>query len=112
MNPGMETETAEYKKSTGEMREGMESIASILNKHGHGTLYFGVRNDGEVIGQEASEKTLRAVSQAVGNQYRAEDSSPDREAHDRGWQALYQSSVFGQQIALLLRWTLPHQECR
>ena len=67
MNLGMETETIEYKKSTGEMREGMESIASILNKHGHGTLYFGVRNDGEVIGQEASEKTLRAVSQAVGN---------------------------------------------
>lgn len=46
MNLGMETETVEYKKSTGEMREGMESIASILNKHGHGTLYFGVRNDG------------------------------------------------------------------
>ena len=43
MNLGMETETIEYKKSTGEMREGMESIASILNKHGHGTLYFGGR---------------------------------------------------------------------
>lgn len=48
MNLGMETEAVEYKKSTGEMREGMESIASILNKHGHGTFYFGVRNDGEV----------------------------------------------------------------
>ena len=49
------------------MREGMESIASILNKHGHGTLYFGVRNDGEVVGQDVSDKTLRDVSQAVGN---------------------------------------------
>ena len=46
MNLGMETETVEYKKSTGEMRDGMECIASILNKHGHGALYFGVRNDG------------------------------------------------------------------
>jgi len=67
MDLGMETETAEHKKSTSEIREGMESIASILNKHGHGTLYFGVRNDGEVIGQNVSEKTLRDVSQAVSN---------------------------------------------
>lgn len=36
MNLGMETETVEHKRSTGEMREGMESIASILNKHGQG----------------------------------------------------------------------------
>lgn len=67
MNLGMETETVEYKRSTSEMREGMESIASILDKHGQGTLYFGVRNDGEVVGQEVSEKTLRDVSQAVAN---------------------------------------------
>jgi len=29
-----ETEKVEFKRSTSEMREGMESIASILNKHG------------------------------------------------------------------------------
>lgn len=67
MNLGMETEYVEHKRSTGEMREGMESIASILNKHGHGTLYFGVRpSDGEVVGQDVSEKTLRDISQKVG----------------------------------------------
>ena len=67
MNLGMETECVEYKRSTSEMREGMESIASILNKHGHGTLYFGVRpSDGEVVGQDVSEKTLRDISQKVG----------------------------------------------
>lgn len=45
----------------------MESIASILNKHGHGTLFFGVRNDGEVVGQDVSDSTLRKVSQAIGS---------------------------------------------
>lgn len=46
----------------------MESVASILNKHGRGTLYFGVRpSDGEVVGQDVSEKTLRDVSQAFTN---------------------------------------------
>lgn len=68
MNLGMEDEYTEHKRSTSELREGMESVASILNKHDHGTLYFGVRpSDGEVIGQDVSEKTLRDVSQAFTN---------------------------------------------
>lgn len=68
MNLGMENEATEHKRSTSEMREGMESVASILNKHGHGTLYFGVRpSDGEVVGQDVSEKTLRDISQAFTN---------------------------------------------
>lgn len=70
MNLGSETEQVEFRKSTSELREGMESIASILNKHESGQLYFGVRPDGEVIGQEVSEKTLRQVSQAIGNHIR------------------------------------------
>ena len=68
MNLGMESETVEHKRSTSEMREAMESVASILNKHGSGVLYFGVRpSDGEVVGQDVSEKTLRDISQAFGN---------------------------------------------
>ena len=67
MNLGMETETLEYKKSTGEMKEAVISIASILNKHQKGELYFGVRNDGTPIGQIVNEKTLRDVSQAIAN---------------------------------------------
>ena len=33
-NIGRETEQIEYKRSTGELKEGVISIASILNKHG------------------------------------------------------------------------------
>ncbi len=68
MNLGMENEHIEFKRSTSELREGMESVASILNKHAVGTLYFGVRpSDGEVVGQDVTEKTLRDVSQAFTN---------------------------------------------
>ena len=67
MKLGMETETIEYKKTTGELREGVISIVAILNKHNGGELYFGVKNDGEVVGQDISDKTLRDVSQAVYN---------------------------------------------
>ena len=65
MNLGKETETLEYKKSTGEMKEAMVSIASILNKHGIGTLYIGVKPNGTVCGQNVSESSLRDVSRAV-----------------------------------------------
>lgn len=64
---GPETETIEYKKSTGEMKEAIISIASILNKHKKGVLYFGVKNDDTVVGQEITDESLRKVSQAIGN---------------------------------------------
>ncbi len=65
MNFGKETETLEFKKSTSEIKVAMISIASILNKHGIGTLYFGVKNNGDVVGQNVSESSLRDVSRAV-----------------------------------------------
>ena len=67
LNIGMETEQIEYKESTGEIKEAMLSIAAILNKHQKGVLYFGVKNDGTVIGQEINEESLRKVSQAIRN---------------------------------------------
>ena len=65
MNLGKETETLEFKKSTGEIREAMVSISSILNKHGIGTIYFGVKPNGDVIGQDVSESSLRDVSRTI-----------------------------------------------
>ena len=65
VNLGKETETLEFKKTTGEIKEAMVSIAAILNKHGVGTLYFGVKPNGNVVGQEVSESSLRDVSRAV-----------------------------------------------
>ena len=65
VNIGEETEQVEFKKSTGEIKEGVISIASILNKHECGDLYFGVKNNGDVIGQEISDTTMRDVSQAI-----------------------------------------------
>lgn len=42
MNLGKETERIEFKKSTSELKQAMNSISAILNKHGEGILYFGV----------------------------------------------------------------------
>lgn len=67
MNLGIETETLEFKKSTGELKEAMHSICAILNKHQYGELYFGIKNDGTVIGQVVTEESLREVSQKIKN---------------------------------------------
>ena len=65
MNIGMETESVEFKKTTGELKEGMISLASMLNKNGKGILYFGVRNDGEIVGQQIGDRTMREISQEI-----------------------------------------------
>ena len=67
MNLGAETEVLEHKKSTGELKEGIISLASMLNKNGYGTLYFGTSNSGDVIGQQIGDSTLRDVSQGIAN---------------------------------------------
>jgi len=62
-----ENETIEFKKSTSELKEAIVSIVSILNKNKKGELYFGLDNDGGLINQKFSEKTLRDISQAIAN---------------------------------------------
>ncbi len=46
----LENEVIEFKKTTGELKEGIISIVSILNKHQGGKLYFGIKDNGEIIG--------------------------------------------------------------
>lgn len=67
MNLGIKTETLEFKKSSGELKEAIVSICAILNKHQKGELYFGIKPDGTPVGQEITEKTLRDISQAIYN---------------------------------------------
>jgi ATP-dependent DNA helicase RecG len=61
-----ESETIEFKKSLAELKEGLVFIAAILNKHGAGEVWFGVRHDGIAVGLDVSEKALRDISQSIG----------------------------------------------
>ncbi len=53
----------EFKRSTGELKEGMQTLCAFLNGSG-GRVLFGVRPDGTINGQEVSDQTLRDVAQA------------------------------------------------
>jgi ATP-dependent DNA helicase RecG len=56
-----ESETLEFKKSTGELRQGLETLCAFLNRlSGH--VLFGVNRNGAVEGQQVSEQTFHEIS--------------------------------------------------
>ncbi len=65
MNLGKENETLEFKKSTGEVKSAMDDLVAMLNKHGRGTVYFGVKPNGDVSGQQIGAGTLDDVARTV-----------------------------------------------
>lgn len=65
-----ETEELEFKKTTAELKEGIISLSSMLNKHGHGVLYFGIKNDGSVFGQQIGLNTMSDISNEIKNYLR------------------------------------------
>ena len=65
MNLGKENEEIEFKKSTSETKEGIQSICSMLNKNKKGSIYFGVKNNGEVVGQPIVKDTLNKLSRDI-----------------------------------------------
>lgn len=60
-----EDELKEYKRTTGELNDGMVSVSAMLNKHRKGTLFFGLRNDGTPVRYEINDSTIRDVSRKI-----------------------------------------------
>jgi predicted HTH transcriptional regulator len=54
----------EFKRSTGELKEGMQTLCAFLNGTG-GMALFGVRPDGKAEGQDVSDQTRRDIAQAA-----------------------------------------------
>lgn len=67
-NLGLEDEYREFEESTVELDKGLISLSAMLNKNGHGTVFFGVRDNGDVIGQDIGKMTLKSITQAISNQ--------------------------------------------
>ena len=62
-----ESETLEFKEGLNERETAGQTLAAFANKSG-GTIYLGIKNDGEVKGlQEVSDKTLRELATFYGD---------------------------------------------
>ena len=60
---GGESETVEFKKTTGEKNEAAKALSAMLNGQG-GRVLFGVHPRGQVVGQNVADKTLENITQA------------------------------------------------
>jgi ATP-dependent DNA helicase RecG len=56
-----ESETLEFKRSTGRRSDAARTACAMLNGLG-GFVIFGVADDGTIVGQDVSEKTLRYLA--------------------------------------------------
>ena len=59
-----ESETLEFKKTSGERREAMQSLCAMLNHRG-GRVLFGVEPNGRIVGQQVSDRTLEEIAQEI-----------------------------------------------
>lgn len=67
MNIGKENEQIEFKESLKLIKEGIISICSILNKHNSGFIYFGIKDNGDVIGLNIGKDTINHLSRDIRN---------------------------------------------
>lgn len=56
-----ESETLEFKRTTGARREAAKTMCAMLNQRG-GCILFGIEQSGKVVGQEVSEQTIERLS--------------------------------------------------
>ena len=59
-----ESETLEFKHTTGTRREAAQTVCAMLNQRG-GHVLFGVTPIGDVVGQQVSERTIEEVSAEI-----------------------------------------------
>ena len=57
-----ESETLEFKNSTGSISSGMQTACAFLNSDRGGTIIFGIKDNGQIIGQEVTDKTLKEIA--------------------------------------------------
>lgn len=59
-----ESETIEFKQSTGQLSRAAETICALLNGHG-GLVVIGVSPDKKIVGQLVSDRTLQDIAQSL-----------------------------------------------
>lgn len=57
-----ESEVLEFKTSTGSLDGAMKTICAFLNSETGGTVIFGVKDNGQIVGQEVTDKTRKEIA--------------------------------------------------
>lgn len=57
-----ESEQLEFKSSTGSISAGMQTVCAFLNSDYGGTVVFGIKDNGQIVGQEVTDKTRKEIA--------------------------------------------------
>lgn len=57
-----ESERLEFKTSTSSISTGMQTVCAFLNSNHGGTVIFGVKDDGKIVGQDVTDKTRKDIA--------------------------------------------------
>lgn len=60
-----ENEEIEFKESLAQLDKGIKSLSAMLNKNNHGSIYFGVKDNGDICGLTLGNNTLKDIRQRV-----------------------------------------------
>ena len=61
MNIGRENETVEFKSSIAQLDKGVLSMTAMLNRSNRGTVFFGVDDNGDIIGIDVGDSTFEKI---------------------------------------------------
>jgi len=59
-----ESETLEFKRTVGEIKQAIQTVAALANTRG-GRVIIGVNNDGRIIGVDPSQNTIDDVANQI-----------------------------------------------
>ena len=59
-----ESEGVEFKRSTSLLKEAIQTLCAFANHKG-GVFYFGITDDGKIIGQTVTDDTLNNVANSI-----------------------------------------------
>ncbi len=62
-----EDERIELKKSLAQLKEGIISLSAMLNKNYCGELYFGINDEGKIVGLQLGKKTISDLTHEIQN---------------------------------------------
>jgi ATP-dependent DNA helicase RecG len=82
-----ESETLEFKKTTGQRSEAMHDLCAMLNQRG-GRVLFGVDPLGQIVGQPVSDRTIEELAQEIQQIEPTVFPQIDRVDVKPGWQVI------------------------
>lgn len=98
MNLGKENEVQEFKESLAQLDKGLKSLTAMLNRNGKGTVYFGVKDNGDVKGMDMGNDTLMNIRNKISDSVEPKIVCEIRELKDENKRSYVMISATGSDI--------------